>query len=117
MLNLRIQILGALLLIVLLGFVWMQFRLNHELSNELSQANAQIQQMNKDIVDSNQKQSDFSEKINQLEITQYNNQLTLSKKLSDIKSKPVAEQKIEYTNEYNNVLECIEKRSMGLNCE
>lgn len=117
MLNLRIQILAGLLLIVLLGFVWMQFRLNHELSNELSQANAQIQQMNKDIVDSNKKQSDFSEKINQLEITQYNNQLALSKKLSGIKAKPAAEQKVEYTDTYAKVLECIEKRSMGLNCE
>jgi len=117
MLNLRIQILSGLLLISLLGFVWMQFRLNHELTKELSQANAQIQQMNKDISDSNQKQSAFSEKINQLEILQYNNQVSLKKKLDDIKSKPIVEQQNEYTQTYINVLSCIEKKSMGLKCE
>jgi len=115
--NIRLQILSGLLLIVLLGFVWMQFRLNHELSKELSQANEQIQQMNKDIEASNKFQNDFRDKISQLEISQYNNQVQLSKKLKDIQSKPVEQQKVEYTDTYISVLECIEKKSMGLVCE
>lgn len=117
MLNLRIQILCGLLLIVLCGFVYMQFRLNNELKDELNTANAQIEQMGKSINDSNVKQNEFSEKIGQLEVVQYNNQLDLKKKLNSIKSKPVEQQSGDLLNAYQSVLECIEKKSLGVVCE
>lgn len=115
--DIKIKLLGGLLLLSLLGLLWYQYQLNKELRLDLNEAKTELKNINDKIILSNTLQESFNEKIQGLEIVQYNQQQELKKKLTTLKSKPAEEQTIEISNTYVGILTCIEKTSLGEQCE
>lgn len=117
MFNWKLKLVSIVLMIVLGSLVYVQFRLNRQLSSDLKVANDKIEELNKNITESVNSQSDITKQLNDLKIEQYNSQQELKRRLHQVKMKPPAEQKIDFNNETNSILSCIETISLGKQCQ
>lgn len=117
MFDLRMKVLAGVLLLSLLGLLYVQHKLNVELSERLNQTATELANVKQSVKDSIASQNAITEHLNQLQITQYNNQQQLKKKLVEIKKETPEVQQVELSNEYNKILDCIEKTTIGEKCE
>ena len=115
--DIRLKVLGAVFLLSLLILIWPQHKLNSEISNQLTQTRTELSNLKESIANNVESQNIITSDLNDLKTTQYKSQNTFAKKLVEIKNKPKEEKTVILNTEYKNILECIEKTSLGEQCE
>lgn len=115
--DIRLKILSGLLMITLLGFVWMQYKVNKQLGKELADTKLALENVYSHIEEANAKQQEMVDQLNQLKVDQWKGQQELRTKLTAIKSKPSQVQAKELVEQINNILICTELTALGEKCE
>ena len=115
--DIRLKILSGLLMVTLLGFVWMQYKVNKQLGKELADTKLALENVYSHIEESNIKQQEMVDQLNQLKVDQWKGQQELRTKLTAIKSKPTQVQAKELVEQINNILICTELTALGEKCE
>lgn len=109
----RIKILAGALLLVLLALVFVQYKLNKTINTELQETKDELNQLKENINDSIIKQNEITEKLNNVKKESYANTQKLNNKLNSLPSMKVEERKQVLDTEYLNIIECIEKTTLG----
>lgn len=115
--NIQLKILSSVLVLLLLVLLWVQHKLNSELSSQLSLAKQEISTMKESIKNSTEIQNAITDDINALKAKQLIARKELHTRLASNKAKPITEQPIVLTTEYIKILDCIETVSIGGKCE
>lgn len=115
--NVQLKILSGILVLLLLVLLWVQHKLNAELSSQLSLAKQEITTMKESIKKSTEIQNSITSDINDLKTKQLVARKQLHTRLVSNKDKPEIEQPIVLTNEYTSILDCMENISIGEKCE
>lgn len=109
----RVQALLGVLLVILLGLVYTQYKLNRSLSNQLSETKQELKYLQENIKNSVIKQNEITERVNNIQQQSYQNNQQLKTRLNKIPTMKVEERKQVLDTEYINILDCIEKTTLG----
>lgn len=115
--NIQIKILSGVLVLLLLVLLWVQYKLNSELSSQLSLAKQEISTIRESIKHTTELQNTITLDINDLKAKQLIARKELHTRLASNKTKPAIEQPVVLTAEYIRILECMENVSIGEVCE